>query len=153
MDMLKDKSSKNLTQAKQSKKSWYRYTEELCKKHLNDLDKHNGVVTHIKLAIQECKVNWALGGTTTNKTGGSDRIPVKLIKILKDDAVKVLPSICEEIWKAQQWSKDWKRSVFISIPKKSNTKVCSNYGTIVLIFHASKVLIKILQACLQQYMN
>ena len=103
MDMLKDKSSKDLTQAEESRKRWHRCTEELCKKDLNDLDKHSVVVTHIKLAIQERIVNWALGGTTTDKTRENDTIPANLIKILKDTAVKVLHSVCQEIWKAQQW--------------------------------------------------
>ena len=95
----------------------------------------------------------ALGSITINKASGGDGIPVELFQILKDDAVKVLHSICQQIWKTQQWPRDWKRSVFISIPKKGNAKECSNYRTIVLILHASKVMLKILQASLQQYMN
>ena len=104
-------------------------------------------------AILECEVKWALGSITTNKASGSDGIPVELFQILKDDAVKVLHSICQQIWKTQQWPQDWKRSVFISIPKKANAKECSNYCTIALISHASKVMLKILQARLQQYVN
>ena len=101
----------------------------------------------------ECKVKWALGSITMNKASGGDGIPVELFQILKDDAVKVLHSICQQIWKTQQWPQGWKRSVFILIPKKGNAKACSNYHTIALISHASKVMLKILQARLQQYMN
>ena len=101
----------------------------------------------------ECKVKWALGSITTNKASGGDGIPVELSQILKDDAVKVLHSICQQIWKTQQWPQDWKRSVFILIPKKGNAKECSNYRTVALISHTSKILLKILQARLQQYMN
>ena len=103
--------------------------------------------------ILECEVKWALGSITTNKASGGDEIPVELFQILKDDAVKVLHSICQQIWKTQQWPQDWKRSVFIPIPKKDNAKECSNYHTIALISHASKVMLKILQARLQQYVN
>ena len=108
---------------------------------------------HLELDILECEVRWALGSITTNKASGGNGIPVKLFQILKDDAVKVLHSICQQIWKTQQWPQDWKRSVFIPIPKKGNTKKCSNYCTIVFISHASKVMLKILQARLQQYVN
>ena len=121
------------------------YTEELYKKDLNDPDNHNGVITHLEPNILECKVKWALGSITTNKASG-DGIPVELFQILKDDAVKVLRSICQEIWKTQQWPQDWTRSVFIPILKKGNAKKCSNYCTIALISHASKVMLKILQA-------
>ena len=105
---------------------------------------------HLKPDILECEVKWVLGSITTNKAIGGDRIPVELFQILKDDAVKVLPLVCEQIWKTQQWPQDWKRSVFILIPKKGNAKECSNYCAIVLISHASKVILKILQARLQQ---
>ena len=101
----------------------------------------------------ECEVKWVLGVITMNKASGGDRIPVELFQILKDDALKVLHSICQQIWKTQQWPQDWKRSVFISIPKKGNAKDCSNYHTIAVISHASKVMLKILQARLQQYMK
>ena len=101
----------------------------------------------------ECEVKWALESITTNKASGSDGIPVELFQILKDDAVKVLHSMCHQIWKTQQWSQDWKRSVFIPIPKKGNAKECSNYHTIALISHASKVMLKVLQTRLQQYAN
>ena len=112
------------------------------------------MITHIEVDILECEVKWALGRSITmNKASGGDEIPVELFQILKDDAVKVLHSICQQFWKTQQWPQDWKRSVFIPIPKKGNTKECSNYHTIALILHASKVMLKILQARLQQYMN
>ena len=128
-------------------------TEELYKKDLHDPDDHDGVITHLEPGILECEVKWALETITTNKASGGDRIPVELFQILKDDAVKVLHSICQQIWKTQQWAQDWKRSVFIPIPKKGNAKECSNYRTITLISHASKVMLKTLQARLQQYVN
>ena len=111
------------------------------------------MITHLEPDMLECEVKWALGSITMNKTSGGDGIRVELFQILKDDAVKVLHSICQQIWKTQQWPQDWKRSVFIPIPKKGNAKECSNYHTIALISHASKVMLKILQARLQQYMN
>ena len=116
-------------------------------------DNHDGVITHLEPDILECEVKWALGSITTNKAGGDDGIPVELFHILKDDAVKVLHWICQPIWKTHQWPQDWKRSVFIPIPKKGNAKECSNYRAIALISHASKVMLKILQARLQQYVN
>ena len=111
------------------------------------------MITHLESDNLECEVKWALGSITMNKASGGDGIPVELYQILKDDAVKVLHSICQHIWKTQQWPQDWERSVFIPIPKKGNAKECSNYCTIVLISHASKVMLKILQARLQQYVN
>ena len=111
------------------------------------------MITYLELDILECEVKWALGSITTNKASGGDGIPVELFQILKDDAVKVLHSICQQIWKTQQWPQDWKRSVLIPIPKKGNAKECSNYHRISLISHASKVMLKILQARLQQYVN
>ena len=119
-------------------------------KFLPKLIRINGVITHLEPDILECEVKWALGSITTNKASGGDGIPVELFQILKDDAVKVLHSICQQIWKTQQWPQDWKRSVFIPIPKKGNAKECSNYCTIALISHASKAMLKILQARLQQ---
>ena len=116
-------------------------------------DNHDGVITHLEPDILECKVKWALGSTTTNNASGGDRIPVELIQILKDDAVKVLHAICQQIWKTQQWPQDCKRSVFIPISKKGNAKEWSNYRTIALISQASKVMLKILQARLQQYVK
>ena len=115
------------------------------KKGFNDLD-NKGVVTHLEPDILECEVKGALGSITNNKASGGDGIPAKLFQILKDDAVKVLHSTCQQVWKTQQWPQDWKKSVFIPIPKKGNTKECSNYHTIVLISHASKVMLKILLA-------
>ena len=116
------------------------------KKNLNDPDNHNDVITHLKPDILECEVKWALGSIITNKASGGDGIPVELFQILKDDAVKVLHSICQRIWKTHQWPQDWKRSVFIPIPKKGNAKEWSNCHTIALISHTSKVMLKILQA-------
>ena len=122
-------------------------------KDLHDPDNHDGVITHLDPDILECEVKWALGSITMNKASGGDGIPVELFQILKDDAVKMLHSVHQQIWKTQQWPQDWERSVFIRIPKKGNAKECSNYCTTVLISHASKVMLKILQARLQQYMN
>ena len=111
------------------------------------------MITHLEPDILECEVKWVLESITTNKASGGDGIPVELFQILKSDAVKVLYSICQQIWKTQQWPQDYKRSVFIPVPKKGNAKECSNYCTIALISHASEVMLKILQARLQQYMN
>ena len=122
-------------------------------KDLHYPDNCDGVITHLEPDILECEVKWALESITMNKTSGGDRIPVELFQILKDDAVKVLHSICQQIWKAQQWPQDWKRSVFIPIPKKGNAKECSNYCTTALISHVSKVVLKNLQSGLQQYAN
>ena len=123
------------------------------KKGHNDPDKHNGVITHLEPDILECEVKWALENITPNKASGGDGIPAELFQILKGDAVKVLHSVCHQKWKTQQWPQDWKRSVFILIPKKGNAKECSNYCTIMLISHAVTVMLKILQARLQQYVN
>ena len=127
--------------------------EELYRKDLHDPDSHDDVITNLEPDILECEVKWALESITTNKASGGDGIPAELFQILKDDAVKVLHSICQQIWKTQQWPQDWKRSVFIPIPKKSNAKECSNYCTTALILRAGKVMLKILQARFQQYMN
>ena len=116
----------------------------MIKKDHNDQDNNNGVITHLEPDILECKVKWALGSITRNKTSGGDEIPTELFQILKDDAVKVLHSTCQQIWKTQQWPQEWKRSVFIPIPNKGHVKECSNYHTIALISHASKVMLKIL---------
>ena len=125
--------------------TWQEYTEELYKKDLQDPVNHDGVITHLEPVILECKVKWALGSITTNKASEGNEIPVELFQILKDDAVKVLHSICQQIWKIQQWPQDWKRSVLIPIPKKGSAKQCSNYGTVALISHARKLMLKILQ--------
>ena len=139
------------TEAEDIKKRWQEYTEKLYRKDLHDQDNHDGVITHLKPDILECEVKWALESITTNKASGGDAIAVELFQILKDDAVKVLHSICQQIWKTQQWPQDWKRSVFISIPKKGNAKECCR--SVALISHASKVILKILQTRLQQYVN
>ena len=130
-----------------------RIHRRLYKKDLHDPDNHDGVITHLEPDVLECEVKWALGSITMNKASGGDGISVELFNILKDDAVKMLHSICQQIWKTQQWPQDWKRSVFTPIPKKGNPKECSNYHTIALISHASKAMLKILQARLQQYVN
>ena len=153
MGSIMDRNGMDLTEAEDIKKSCQEYTEELYKKDLHDSDNHDGVITHLEPDILECEVKGALGSITTNKASGGDGIPVELFQILKDDAVKVVHSICQQISKIQQLPQDWKRSVFIPIPKKGNTKECSNYRTIALISHASKVMLKIPQARLQQYMN
>ena len=116
---------------------------------LHDPDNHNGVITHLESDILEWEVKWALRSITTNKASGGDRIPAELFQILKDDAVKALHSVCQQIWKTQQWPQDWKRSVFIPIPKKGNAKECSNCHTVTRISHTSKVMFKILRARLQ----
>jgi len=149
MDTIKHRNGMDLIEAEDIKKRWQEYTEELYKNDLHDPDNYSGVITHLEPDILECKVKLALGSITTNKTSGGDGIPVELFKILKDDAVKVMHSIYQQIWKTQQWPQDWKRSVFIPVPKKGNAKECSNYRTIALISHASKVMLKILQARLQ----
>ena len=153
MGSIKDRNGRDLTDAEDIKKRWQQDTEELYKKDLHYPDNHDGVITHLEPDILECEVKWALGSITTNKASGGDGIPVELFQILKDEAVKLLHSICQQIWKTQQWPWDWKRSVFIPIPKKGNAKECANYHTIALISHTSKVMLKILQARLQQYVN
>ena len=153
MGSIKDRNGMDLTDAEDIKKTWQEYTEELYKKDLHDQDTNHGVITHLEPDILQCEVKWALDSIAVNKASRVDRIPVELFQILEDDVVKVLHSICQQIWKTQKWPQDWKRSVFILIPKKGNAKECSNYRTIALISHASKVTLKILQARLQQYVN
>ena len=143
----------DLTEAKGIKKRWQEYTKELYKKDLHEPDHHDGVITHLEPDILECEVKQALGSITMHKASGGDGIPVELSQILKDDPVTVLHSIRQQIWKTQQGPQDWKRSVFIPISKKGNAKECSNYCTILLISYATKVMLKILQARLQQYVN
>ena len=140
------------TEAEDIKKRWEEYTEELCKKDLHNPDNYDGVITHLETDILECEVKWALGSITMNKVSGGDGIPVELFQILKGNAVKVLQSICQQIWKTQQWPQDWKKSVFIPIPKKGNTKECS-ITTQLHSSHMPHTLLKILQVSLQQYMN
>ena len=141
MGTIKDRNGMDLTEVEDIKKRWQEYTEELYRKDLHDTHNHDGMSTHL-----EPEVKRGLGGTTTSKVNGGDGIPVELFQNVKDDAVKVLHSIYKQIWKTQQWPQDWKRSVFIPIPRKGNAKECSNHHTIALISHASKVMLKILQA-------
>ena len=133
MGSIKDRNGRDLPEAEDIKKRWQEYTKELCKKDLHDPDNYDGVITHLEPDILECEVKCALRSITMNKASGSDGIPVELFQILKDDAVKVPHSICQQIWKTQQWPQDWKRSVFSPIPKKGNPKECSNSCTIALI--------------------
>ena len=134
----------DLSEAEDIKKRWQEYTEELYKKDLHDPDNHNGVITHLELDILECEVKWVLGSITMNKASGGNGIPVELFQILKDDVVKVLHSTHQQIWKTQQWPQDWKRSVFIPIPKKGDATECSDYHTVAVISHTSKLMLKIL---------
>ena len=149
MGSIKDRNGMDLTEVEEIKKRWQEYTEELYKKDLHNPDNRDGVITHLEPDILECEVKRALESITRNKASGGDGIPVELFQILKDDAVKVLHSICQQIWKTHQWPQNWNMLVFIPIPKKVNAKECSNYRTI----YASKVMLKILQARLQQCMN
>ena len=143
----------DLTEAEDIKKRWQEYMEELYKKDLHNPDNRDGMITHLEPGILESEVKWALESITTNKARGGDGISVEVFQILKVDSEKVLHCICQQIWKTQQWPQDWKRSVFIPIPKKGNVKECSNYCTIILISHASKLMLKIHQARFQQYVN
>ena len=149
MGSINDRNDRDLTEAEDIKKRRQEYTEELYKKDIHNPDNHDGVITHSEPDILECEVKWALGSIPMNKANGGDGIPLKLFQILKDDAVKGLHSICQQIWKTQQWPQNWKKSVFIPIPKKDNAKECSDYHTTALISHTSKVMLKILQARLQ----
>ena len=133
MGTIKDRNGVHLTEAEDIKKTWQEYTQELYKKGLHNQDNHNGVITHLEPDILECEVRWALVSITTNKASVGNGIPVELFLILKDDAMKVLHSICQQIWKTQQWPQDWKRSVFIPVPEKGNAKECYNCCTIALI--------------------
>ena len=149
MGSLKDRNGRDLTEAEDIKKRWQEYTEELYKNDLHDPENHNGMISHLEPDILKYEVKCVLGSITMNKANGGDGIPVELFQILEDDAVKVLHSICQQIWKTQQCPQGWKRSIFISIPRKGNAKECSKYHTIALISHSSKVMLKILQARLQ----
>ena len=146
MGSIKDRNGLDLTEAQDTKKMWLKYTEKLDKKDLHDPDNHDDTVTHLQPDILRCDIKWVLGSITMNKASGGDGIPVELFQIRKDDAVKMLHSICQQAWKTQQWPQDWKRPVFILIPKNGDFKECSNYCTIALISHASKVMFKIVQA-------
>ena len=152
MGSIKDRNGRDLTEAEDIKKRWQEYTEELYKKDLHDPNNHNCVTTHLEPDILECEVKWALGNITTNKASGGDGIPAELFQILKDNAVKVLHSICQQIWKTQQWPQGLEKVSFHSNPK-GNAKECSHHRTVALISHASKVMLKILQARLQWYVN
>ena len=138
MVSIKDRNGLDLTEAEDTKKRWQEYTEELYKKDLHDPDNHDDVTTHLEPDILQSEVKWALDSITTNKASGGVEIPAELFQILKDNAVSVLRSVFQQIWKTQKWPQDWKRSVFIPIPNKGNAKECSNYRTIVLISYASK---------------
>ena len=151
MGSIKDGNGLDLTEAEDIKKRWQEYTEELYKKDLHTPDNHDGGITHLEQEFLECEVMWVLRSIIMDKVSGGDEITVELVQILKDDAVKVLHSICQRIWKNHQWPQDGKRPVFIPIPKKSNAKEFSNYITTALISQASKEMLKILQARLQQY--
>ena len=150
MGSIKDRNGMDLTEAEHIQRRWQEYTEELYKQDPHDPDNHNGVITHLERDILKWEVRWALESITRNKASRCHGIPVELFQILKDDAVKVLHSVCQQTWKTQQWPQDWKSSVFIPIPKKGNPKECSNYCTIA---HISHIMLKILQARLQQYVN
>ena len=127
MGTIKDRKYMDLTESEDIKKRWQKYTEKLYKKGLNDPNYHDDMITHLEPDILEYEVKWALGSITTNKASGGDRIPAELFQMVKDDAVKVLHSVCQQIWKTQQWPQDWERSIFIPVPKKGNVKECSNY--------------------------
>ena len=153
MGTIKDRNGMNLRDAEDIKKRWLEYTEELYKKDLPDPDNHDNVITHLEPGILQCEVKWAIGSITMKKASGGDGIPAELFQGLKTMLLKVLHPICQQIWKTQQQPQDWKRSVFIPIQKKDNVKECSNYLTIALILHASKIMLKILQVSLQQHVN
>ena len=142
----KDRNGTDQTEAEDIKKRWQEYTEELYERDLHNPYNHDGMITHLEPDILECEVKQALESISMNKASGGDEIPVELFQILKDDAVQVLHSIRQHIWKTQQWPQDWKQSVFIPIPKNGNAKECSNYHTIAFISHTSKVMLKIPQA-------
>ena len=145
MGTIKDRNGGDLVNAEEIKKRWKEYTEELYKKDLNELDNYDGMVSYPEPDILECEVKWTLGSTAVNKASGYDGIPIELLKTLKDDAVKVLHSICQQIWKTQQWPQDWKRSILIPIPKKFGTKECSNHWTIT---HISMLVRSCLKSCM-----
>ena len=153
MSTIKDIHGRDLVDFEEIKKRWKEYTKELYRKDPNELDNYDSVVSRPEPDILESKVKWALGKTAVNKASGCDGIPVELFKTLKNDAIKVLYPICQQIWKTQYWPQDWKTSIFIPIHKKGSTKECANHWTIALISHASKVMLKILHVRLQHYAN
>ena len=152
-NIIRDKHGKDLTEKEDIKKQWYEHTEELYKKDSSITDTFEGMTTELEPDILESEVKWALENTAGNKASGVDDISIELLKVLQDDAVKVMLALCQQIWKTQQWPKDWKRTIYIPIPKKGSAKDCSDYRTIALIPHASKIILKILQARIQQYME
>ena len=151
MGTVKDRNGMEFKNTEDIKKRWQEYTEELYKKDLHGPDNHDGLITHTHLEpdILGCGVKWASESITMNKVRGGDGIPAELFKILKDNPVKVLHSICQQIWKTQQWPQDWKRSVFIPVPKRGNAKDCSDWHAVILISHAGKIMLKILQVRLR----
>uniref|UniRef100_A0A803U173 ribonuclease H n=1 Tax=Anolis carolinensis TaxID=28377 RepID=A0A803U173_ANOCA len=153
MGMIKNKDGKDLTEAEEIKKRWREYTEDLYRRDTNTEDSFDGVVNELQPDILRSEIEWALRSTANNKAAGDDGIPAELLKIWKDDVVKVMHAICQQIWKTQEWPSHWKKSIYIPIPKKGNAKECSNFHTVALISHASKVMLKILQGRLQQYME
>ena len=153
MDTIKDKNGRDLVDAGEIKKRWKEYMKELYKKDINEPDYCDGVVSHPEPDILESEVKRALRSTAVNKASGFNELPAELFRSLKEDAIKVLHSLCQQIWKTRQWSQDWKRSILIPVPKKGSTKECANHRTIALISHASKVMLKIFHARLQYYVN
>ena len=153
MGTIKDKNGRDLVDAEEIKRRWKEYMEELYNKDLNKLDQYDGVVSHPESDILECEVRWSLRSSAINKASGCDEIPAELFKSLKDDAIKALHSLCQQIWKTQQWPQDWKRSILIPIPRKVSTKQCDNHWTTALVSHARKVMLEILHARLQHYAN
>ena len=153
MSTMKDKKGRDLVDAKEIKKRWKEYTEELYRKDLNELDYYDGVVSHPEPDILVCKVKRAWRSTAVNKASGCDEIPAELFKSLEDDAIKIFHSLCQQIWKTQQWLQDWKNSILIPVPRKGSTKTCANHWTTALISQASKVMLKTLHARLQHYAN
>lgn len=150
---VKDKQGKDLTEKNYIKKRWSEYTEELYKNDTKTTNGFDDLITELEPDILDSEVKWALQNIGTNKAAGVDGIPIELFSILQDDAVNVLLAVCQQVWKTQQWPKDWRRSIYVSIPQKGNAKECSNYRTIALISHASKAMLKILQARMEQYMT
>ena len=153
MGSIKDRHGMDLTEAEDVEKRWQEYTEAPYKKDLHDPDHHDGVITDLEPDLLECELKWAFESITTNKASGGDGIPGELVQILKDDAVTVLHSLCQHIWKPPPWPQDWKRSVFIPIPKRGHAKACSTDRTLARLSHASRVVLKIPQARLPQYVN
>ena len=153
MGTIKGQNGRDLVDAEEIKKRWKEYTKELCKKDLNDPNYYDGMVSYPKPDIVECKLKWALRNTAINKASACDEIPAEQFRSLKNNAIKVLHSLCQQIWKTQQWPQDWKMSILIPVPKKGSTKECANHWIVAFISHASKVMLKILHARFQHYVN